>query len=172
MAGKFQFGGTPMKMSFDGFFDRAQVMAVMSERTRSALSQLGALTRRLAMQSIKDAPRGTYSRPGSPPFSHSGEFKRFILFAFDQGMNEMLVGAALFASTKSKTPVPELLEYGGNTTDWKGRGRDYPARPHMRPAMRRALSAKNVQEAFDRAGAGNLPGQVKSQLKQQLNPNS
>lgn len=172
MAGKFKFGGTPMKMNWDGFFDRANVIAVMSARTHDAFGQLGALTRKIAIDSIKDAPRGTYSRPGSPPFSHSGEFKRFILFAFDRGMNEMLVGAALFASTKSKTPVPELLEYGGNTTDWKGRGRDYAARPHMRPAMRGALSAKNVQEAFDRAGAGHLPGQVKSQLKQQLNPNT
>jgi phage gpG-like protein len=138
------------------FFDRAAVISKVDTATRKALSKFGAYVRTSAKRSIKNAPfmakkergvertdfRKAYSKPGQPPYSHSGKLKKFIYFAFDPGRRSVVIGPQrLFV--KRKGEAPSLHEYGGSTSmrfQKKRKTVRYSARPYMGPAFNKEQS--------------------------------
>jgi hypothetical protein len=116
------------------FFDRAGVMAAMTAAERRALSRFGAFVRQRARTSIR--PRRGTSRPGQPPFSHTGLLRQGILFAFDPVRRSVVIGPVRL--NQMQGDAPRLLEIGGSA--WRQRsGRlihvQYRARPFMHPAF-------------------------------------
>ena len=127
--------GVRLKQAKAGFFDRVAVMNATTAAERKVLSRFGAFVRTRARTSIKS--RKATSRPGSPPSSHAGLLKRFILFAYDPARRGVVIGPTrLNAKTGGK--APPLLEYGGNVVRERwGRRRvvRYLPRPFMHPAL-------------------------------------
>jgi hypothetical protein len=120
------------------FFDRAKVVRATDRASRRVLSRFGAFVRQRAKSSIRSRKGKTTSQPGSPPRSHTGLLKRFILFGYDPRKQSVVIGPAPLPSTRGK--ASELLEYGGTTTlrdQRSGRRRRarYQARPFMGPAF-------------------------------------
>ncbi len=123
------------------FFDRPAVQRMMSDRTRETLSHFGALTMRIARNSIRS--RDAISSPGQPPSSHVGAENRRIrkryqsqglpppkmhrgikeiYYSFDPLTRSVVIGPIRFNSSElAKTSrrvgqnvtTLELLEYGG-----------------------------------------------------------
>lgn len=100
------------------FFDRELVMRRMHAATRKALSRFGAYVRQRARSSIRKRKRP--SAPGSPPSSHTGILKQFILFAYEPEKRSVVVGPAktnqvFFAGDGQPVQgtVPGILEQGG-----------------------------------------------------------
>jgi len=123
------------------FFDRPRVTRAVDRAKRQALSRAGAFVRQRARTSIRK--RKGSSEPGSPPFSHEGSLRRFILFGYDPRSESVVVGPVGFRRSRA----PEALEYGGPTTIYRRRrGRlvrervRIESRPFMRPALERELS--------------------------------
>lgn len=116
-----------------GFFDRKKVKRSVNAGTRRAMSRFGAFVRQRAKTSIRK--RKGISPPGSPPYSHTGLLRKFILFAYDQQRQSVVIGPVLL---KEESQAPRLLEYGGEATLETKRGRKrarYRPRPFMRPAF-------------------------------------
>jgi hypothetical protein len=112
--------------------------------TRSArpsvrqLSKAGAFVMRRARTSIRRRRRSR--SPGSPPSSHVGLLRDWILFAYDEHSDSVVVGAKLLNAGKAAlrrggTPVPRLLETRrrGPLTA-KGKPATYRKFPYMEPA--------------------------------------
>lgn len=115
------------------FFDREKVKRSVDAGTRSVLSKFGAFVRQRAKTSIRNR-KGT-SPPGSPPYSHVGLLRKFILFAYDPQRKSVVIGPTL---TKEGSPAPRLLEHGGTATlviAGKARRARYRPRPFMGPAF-------------------------------------
>ena len=110
-----QFKGT-----FGGglsFFDTDAVMKAVDKGIRKELNWFGAYVRRSARNSIK-TNRGI-SKPGSPPFGHTGILKGFILYAYEFKTQTVIIGPAKTNQRNSwgyggEKTIPETLEYGGN----------------------------------------------------------
>ena len=68
------------------------------------------------------------SPPGTPPFTHTGALKAAILFAYDPSHQSVVVGP----SRTRLGNIAHLHEFGG-----RRKGKTYPARPFMRPALER-----------------------------------
>ncbi len=101
--------------------------------TRRVLSRFGAFVRTRARTSIRKK-KGT-SPPGSPPHSHVGLLRKFILFAYDPQRKSVVIGPTL---TKESSPAPRLLEHGGDAViEDRGKARHvrYRRRPFMQPAL-------------------------------------
>lgn len=118
------------------FFDRQHVIISMSAATHRALSRFGAYVRQRARSSIRKRKKA--SRPGSPPSSHVGLLKQFILFAYDNIAKSVVIGPALL-NGRAYRDTGQALEFGG-TFQRRDRKRgvymaNYPARPFMRPAF-------------------------------------
>ena len=116
-----------------GFFDRAKVKNAVDAGTRKVLSKFGAFVRQRAKTSIRK--KKGISPPGSPPYSHTGLLRKFILFAYDPQRRSVVIGPTL---TKEGSRVPSLLEYGGEVIiehRSKKRLARYRPRPYMRPAF-------------------------------------
>ena len=114
------------------FFDKAAVMNQMDTRARVALGKFGALVRKSAIASVKDAPPTKHAPAGSPPFSHMASRRRainrkrkaegrpkagpgfkglkHILYAYDPAKRSVIIGPAS-NRTRSIT-IPEILEEG------------------------------------------------------------
>lgn len=114
------------------FFDRQAVRDHAEAKTRSALGKFGALVRKAAITSIREAPATQNASAGSPPFSHMsakrrkinqrrkvegkqpvrGGFKglKHILFAYEPAKRSVIIGPAS-NRTRSIT-IPEILEEG------------------------------------------------------------
>ena len=134
------------------FFDKPKVANSMDKKTKSVFSKFGAFVRTTARQSIKSKKFNEYSKPGNPPFSHTGLLKKFILFGYDNMAKSVVIGPA---KLNKKGDVPEVLEYGGNSqsttayiTKKTVRGNrlhaqkkkiKIAARPYMRPAFQKEL---------------------------------
>jgi hypothetical protein len=84
-----------------GFFDRDKVKRAVDAGTRKVLSKFGAFVRQRAKTSIRKR-KGT-SPPGSPPYSHVGLLRRFILFAYNPQRKSVVIGPTL---TKEGSPAP------------------------------------------------------------------
>jgi len=145
------------------FFDRQAVISAVDRATRQTLSKGGALVRKIAMNSIRPAPSGKYSPPGSPPYDHVGfvnkQFNRqrkrlgiapvrltgnqrglrAILFGFDPGRRSVIIGATLISKPYSGgITVPQLLEFGGTVTKRNKQRITVAPHPFMRPAMEKS----------------------------------
>lgn len=115
-------------------FDSPAVIAKVKPAKRKVLSRFGAFVRRTAKSSIRK--RKKTSTPGSPPSSHTGLLKKFILFGYDPGKDSVVIGAKRLGG-RGKGDVPSLLEYGGTTMLVRRGKRElatYQARPYMGPA--------------------------------------
>ncbi len=119
-----------LKATQQWFFTSEKVKALIDPAVRKALSKFGAFVRQRAKTSIKTR-KGT-SRPGRPPFSHTGTLKKFIYFSFDPAHKSVVVGPTLAGPASG---APEALEHG------TGRTR---ARPFMTPAF----DAESKTDAF------------------------
>ena len=120
------------------FFDRARVINATTVAERQVLSRFGAYVRQRARTSIK--ARKAASRPGSPPSSHVGLLKQFILFAYDSTRASVVIGPMRLNAKAGD--APRLLEYGGSALRPKF-GKlvrcQYQPRPFMHPAFDREL---------------------------------
>jgi len=119
------------------FFDSSAVLASVDSATRKVLNRIGGMIRLTARRSIKKAPSHTaVSKPGKPPFSHTGLLRNYIYYSFDFQARSVLVGpVALNAKGKD---VPRTLEYSGNTKIKTKQGNKtvhIAARPFMAPAL-------------------------------------
>ena len=128
------------------FFDKAAVMNQMDTRARVALGKFGALLRKAAIASVKEAPPSRHAPAGSAPFSHMTARRRtlnrkrkaegrakakpgfkglkHILYAYDPVKRSVIIGPAS-NRTRSIT-IPEILEEGKLNVS---------ARPLMGPAF-------------------------------------
>ena len=131
------------------FFDRAAVTNAIDTRARSALGKFGALVRKTAIASVKEAPHGRHAPAGSPPFSHMAARRRainrkrkaegrpkakpgfkglkHILYTYDPVKRSVIIGPA--SNRKRSVTIPEILEEGKLNTS---------SRPFMGPAFEKA----------------------------------
>ena len=117
------------------FFTSKAVLSATDRATRRVLSKFGAYVRRTAKSSIRK--RKAISRPGSPPSSHTGLLKRFILFGYDPAKRSVVIGP-LRLTRGGRGDAPRALEEGGTSrTVRRGRKKrvKIKARPFMGPAM-------------------------------------
>lgn len=125
----------------DLFFDRQKVERAADKAKREVLSKAGAFIRQTARTSIRK--RKGISPPGSPPYSHTGLLRRFILFGYDRDTDSVVVGPARISKPGD---APHALEFGGTTEmEQSRRGRRVRVkarirkRPYMGPAMAKEL---------------------------------
>ena len=85
--------GMTFQAAKGGFFNRDKVMRSVDAGTRKVLSKFGAFVRQRARTSIRKR-KGT-SPPGSPPYSHVGLLRKFILFAYDPQRKSVVIGPTL-----------------------------------------------------------------------------
>lgn len=118
------------------FFDRPKVKRAVDAARRQVLSKAGAFIRQTARTSIRKR-KGT-SKPGSPPHSHVGLLRRFILFGYDKQSDSVVIGPVGFKASGA----PRVLERGGTATvTRRKRGKRterrvrIAARPYMQPAL-------------------------------------
>jgi len=117
------------------FFDRTKVKNQIDKTTRKALSKFGSFVRQTSRQSIRRG-RGT-SKPGKPPFSHTGLLKKFIYFGFDPHRTSVVIGPVVISGKSGK--ALEALESGGTITLPDGRQKKIEPRPFMGPAFSKEL---------------------------------
>lgn len=107
------------------------------------LKRVGFLTRQSAQASIKDGAGS--SAPGSPPNSHIGTLRRFILYSLTDTKKSVVIGPK-FLKKKSRDAA-KATEYGGRAVN----SRSVPIRVNPRPFMHPALSKvsrENVPGVF------------------------
>jgi len=131
------------------FFDRAAVANSMDIRARVALGKFGALVRKTAIASVKEAPHGRHAPAGAAPFSHMAARRRainrkrkaegrpkakpgfkglkHILYAYDPAKQSVIIGPA--SNRKRSITIPEILEEGKL---------EIGQRPFMGPAFEKA----------------------------------
>lgn len=147
MAARLKLGAN-LKMRFRETRVRQASMDVASK----ALIKQAAWVRRAAKSSIRK--RAGESKPGNPPFSHSGLLRRHIYFDFDRHTKSAIIGPALLRGTRSRSQtmhgktVPETLETGGVVRRWRGRRghtssgwyyrQNIEPRPYMLPALEKS----------------------------------
>jgi hypothetical protein len=135
---------------FSQFFtDRSgKVLQAIDRAKRKTYSKAGAYVRQAARSSIR--PGKGPSAPGKPPKSHDGTLRRGILFGYDRGRDEVIVGPRLDLAKRSINngqTVPEVIEFGGKVKDREtGEQLSYRARPFMGPALER--EAPNFAELW------------------------
>jgi hypothetical protein len=132
------------------FFDRKAVKDGTDQKTRKALSMLGAFVRRRAQQSMRR--RKGPSAVGSPPSAHARPMlKRLLFFAWDKATQTVVVGPAPFAGGTA----PAANEFGGAAAVRMPDGRTirgvYKPRPYMAPAL--AGEMPKLGQCYAAAGA-------------------
>lgn len=95
-------------IDYSQFFDRDAVLKALDREQRSRLSRAGAFVRRRARSSIRK--RNRVSKPGSPPSSHTGDYRRSIFFGYDASRDAVVIGPS---ATFGGSEVPSTLEFGG-----------------------------------------------------------
>jgi len=136
------------------FFDRQKVVRAVDKAKRAVLSKAGAFIRTAARTSIRK--RKGSAPPGSPPHSHVGLLRRFILFGYDRTSDSVVVGPV---KLNKPTEAPRVLEHGGTTTVTKfsrGRRRKRRVRIKARPFMGRALEKERPK--LPKLWAGSVRG--------------
>ena len=113
------------------FFDRAKVKKKVDARTRKVLSKFGAFVRQTSRESIRKR-KGT-SKPGRPPFSHTGVLKKFLFFGYDADRRSVVIGPVIAPGKAGK--APPVLEHGGKVSLPTGNQADIAPRPFMAPAF-------------------------------------
>lgn len=136
--------GLKVNIDFKYFFDKPAVQKAAGKSSKKALSKAGAFIRTTAKRSIRK--RKKISKPGFPPSSHSGELKRLIYFSYDMKNDSVVIGPLLFKSGDQPT-VPNVLEFGG-IKKYKGKKRNYEARPFMKLAYEKELKAGTIPKQW------------------------
>lgn len=114
------------------FFDRDAVLKEMTKKEKKVFSKIGAFIMRRARKSLKKGKRKHLAgTPGGAPASHTEKLRKSVLFAWDSATRSVVVGPYLFGGGPTRPTVPELLEYGGRSSET---GKTYHAFPYMRPA--------------------------------------
>ena len=124
-----------LKSTKGAFFDRPKVKRAVDAATRRNFSRFGAFVWQRAKTSIRKPPKTgktRTSRPGRPPYSHTGLLKRFIFFAYDADRQSVVIGPVKLHKNDGK--APSLLEHGGTAVRQRRRRR-YRPRPYMQPAF-------------------------------------
>lgn len=146
------------------FFNADIIGDAVNKSSRQVLKKYGGLVRKIARRSLRKArqkPIGQLteeerknlrirqeiakrtgkpkparpllpSKPGEPPRVITGLLKKFTYFVFDPATQSVLVGPVKLH--QKSDGVPEALEFGGRSTDTKGRPITIKARPWMTPA--------------------------------------
>ncbi len=113
------------------FFDRAKIKKKVDARTRKVLSKFGAFVRNTSRKSIRK--RKGASKPGRPPFSHTGVLKRFLFFGYDSDRRSVVIGPVIAPGKAGKAPA--TLEHGGKVSLPFGNKAEIAPRPFMKPAF-------------------------------------
>ena len=117
------------------FFDRASIKNKVDARTRKVLSKFGSHVRQTSRKSIRKR-KGT-SKPGKPPFSHTGTLKKFIFFGYDTTRRSVVIGPVVVPGKSGK--APSALEHGGKVSLPQGKSTTIEPRPFMGPAFTKEL---------------------------------
>lgn len=121
--------------------------ALIEEKARKAeirgLKRVGFLTRQMAQESIRDGAGS--STPGSPPHSHVGTLRRFILYSLGENKQSVVIGPK-FLKKKSKDAA-KATEYGGRAVNSRSVPINVQPRPFMHPALAK-VSRENVPGVF------------------------
>ena len=118
-----------VQVKYSQFFDRDAVLKGLERSEARLLSRAGAFVRTRARRSIRKRKR--ISVAGKPPSSHTGFYRKSILFGYDKKNRSVVIGpSANFGGAE----VPSLLEFGGRGK-YRGKTAIYKARPHMAPAL-------------------------------------
>jgi hypothetical protein len=122
------------------FFDQGKIKNKTDAATRKVLSKFGAFVRQTAKRSIRTR-KGT-SKPGNPPFSHTGRLKKYIYFGYDLNRRSVVIGPVVASGTSGKGgrggrggKAPQALESGGTVRLPDGRNAKIRPRPFMGPAL-------------------------------------
>lgn len=122
------------------WFDSPRVIRAVDKAKRRVLSRAGAWIRNFARYSMRRAPKKgpKHSRPGKPPFVHTGLLKNFLFFSWDPTSKTVVVGPEKLGAGEA----PRTLEYGGpvRAKRWRRGKRVVVAgfvkpRPYMAPAL-------------------------------------
>jgi len=138
------------------FFDAPAIMRAVDAATRKVLSRFGAFVRTAAQSSMlrhpvrkgfgaksKVSDRAGVSKPGEPPFPHTGLLVKNIYFGYDRAQRSVVIGATRLNAQSMN--APEVLEYGGTSqivTRRKGKRTMVPAKIAARPFMHPALGTE------------------------------
>jgi hypothetical protein len=132
--------GLTLRQAKGGFFDRPRVMSAVNAAERKVLSRFGAFVRQRARSSIRQ--RKNPSPPGSPPSSHVGLLRQFILFSWDPARRSVVIGPTKLNGRDNE--APRLLEHGGTAVRMrfrKTRVVHYKPRPFMTPSFSAEIGA-------------------------------
>ncbi len=110
-------------------FDR--ITQAVNNALFETLSDAARYTRVIARNSIKRRRGVAYASPGHPPKTRFGSIRNSILYDVDKKRQVALIGPAY----SRIGPVASAHEHGGPF-----RGRDYEARPFMRPAFEKVIA--------------------------------
>jgi len=121
--------------------------AIIEEKLKKAeirgLKRIGFLTRQASQQSIRDGAGA--SAPGTPPHSHTGTLRRFILYSLSDDKKSVVIGPK-FLKKKSKDAA-KATEYGGRAVNSRSVPINVQPRSFMHPALEK-VSRENVPGVF------------------------
>jgi hypothetical protein len=141
------------QINVDWFFDRLRVQAACDKAMLVSLTKAGKIVRDKTKQGIKrkglartrqltsaagrrrqqqEVVQRPASPPGTPPFTHTGFFRKWIGYAYDPSRRSVVIG-----SLKAHW-LYDLHEFGGINMHARNRGH-YPARPAFEIGLRRSL---------------------------------
>lgn len=126
--------------------DRAAILSQFDEIKRNAFSHYGALVRRRARQSIRQAPKNKKriaGRAGKPPYNQTGLLKSSI--EFNANESGAIVGPTYFSGQPKAPTIPRVLEEGG-VVSRRGKPAVYVS-PH--PFMGPAFAAIPIDRVFE-----------------------
>ena len=106
------------------FFDREKVTKTVDARTKKVLAKFGSYVRQTSRESIRN--RKGSSKPGRPPFSHTGTLKKFIFFGCDAMRRSVVIGPVTAPGKSGKAPT--ALEHGTSVTLPNGNRTDVMSR--------------------------------------------
>lgn len=138
------------------FFDSKRVRRSVDRTKRRSLSGGGAFVRTTAKRSMRRRRRP--SQPGKPPTVREGSLKRLIFFGWDRRSETVVVGPLPI----KRSPVPNVLEFGGTIPSKRRRGKfgrrrgrvRIKARPFMGPALSKALERRVLPKQFKNSVRG------------------
>jgi len=131
------------RLAIEGRVRKARIRLLSREgafvRTRAISLMLGHKARRGFGAKSSVSNREGSSAAGQPPFPHTGDLVRWVLFAYDDGTDTVVVGPA---KLNKPGTAPAVLEHGGDELiEITRHGRreqataHYEPHPYMQPAL-------------------------------------
>ncbi len=106
------------------FFDAKKLMRQLKADETRFLFRAGRFAQQTASRSIRKVKRPSLA--GQPPHSGTGQLRKSIRFAVDRADSSVVIGP----TRESIGLIGSVHEFGG-----RFRGRRYPKRPFMQPAL-------------------------------------